>query len=237
MTFPGTQAFFALGCTVTGASLLAACSLLPEPHGNPVQDSRVPEGLPLRKVVQLGFGREAVFSACIDPACPTLTRKTLVTTQPVATALQAMAVLPIIEQPPLPASAAKPPKQRALADSNGDAPQPALMLHFPLAATGLTASDKAALDELVPDARKAARIVITSRTDNVGSVSANQAAALARANSVRDYLRSKLSAPDEALVIDARGSCCFITSNDTPEGRRQNRRVEIVLSVSEQVTP
>jgi outer membrane protein OmpA-like peptidoglycan-associated protein len=116
-----------------------------------------------------------------------------------------------------------------------ETPRSALTLHFPFAATQLTTSDKAALDELIPHASNAKQIVIVSRTDHVGSGRANQAVALARANIVRDYLRSKLSAPDEALLIDARGLCCFIASNDTPEGRKQNRRVEIVLSVPEQV--
>jgi outer membrane protein OmpA-like peptidoglycan-associated protein len=116
-----------------------------------------------------------------------------------------------------------------------ETPRSALTLHFPFAATELTASDKAAIDKLMPDARKAERIVIAGRTDNLGSDSANQAVALARAQIVRDYLRANLPALGDALVIDARGLCCFIASNGTSEGRKQNRRVEIVLSVPEQV--
>jgi len=112
-----------------------------------------------------------------------------------------------------------------------------LVLYFPLGGAGLTASDKAALDELIPYASKAQRIVIAGRTDNAGSDAANQAVALARANTVRDYLRAKLPAGGDALLVDAQGSCCFIASNDTPEGRKQNRRVEVVLSVPEQVAP
>ena len=79
--------------------------------------------------------------------------------------------------------------------------------------------------------------MIAGRTDNAGSDAANQAVALARANTVRDYLRAKLPAGGDALLVDAQGSCCFIASNDTPEGRKQNRRVEVVLSVPEQVAP
>jgi outer membrane protein OmpA-like peptidoglycan-associated protein len=226
--------------TVTAAFLLGACSLLPERHVDAVQDNPVPERAPPRKLVQLGFGRETSFGACIEPACPTVTRKTFVTMQAIATAPEPTAVRPIIEEAVLPASPATQAIPRALGDSSGivaQTPRSSLILHFPFAATALTASDKAELDKLTPHASKAKRIVIVSRTDNVGSDRANQAVALARANVVRDYLRSKLSAPEQALLIDARGLCCFIASNDTPDGRRQNRRVEIVLSVPEQVAP
>jgi len=165
----------------------------------------------------------------------------LVTAQAVAVDRELLDVQPIIDNgATLQPSAAKPPVQREIADFSGvasEAARPALILHFPLARTELTASDKAALDKVIPSARKAERIVIASRTDNVGSDSANQTIALARAQTVRDYLLAKLPARGAAVVIDAQASCCFIASNDTPEGRKQNRRVEIVLSVPEQVAP
>jgi outer membrane protein OmpA-like peptidoglycan-associated protein len=65
-----------------------------------------------------------------------------------------------------------------------------LVLYFPLGGAGLTASDKAALNELMPYASKAQGIVIAGRTDNAGSDATNPAVALARANTVRDYLRA-----------------------------------------------
>jgi outer membrane protein OmpA-like peptidoglycan-associated protein len=104
-----------------------------------------------------------------------------------------------------------------------------------LGGVALSRFEKVALEKLVPLASKADRIVIAGRTDSIGSDSANQAVALARANAVRDYLRANLAVPDEAFVIDAQGSCCYIASNETPEGRKRNRRVEIILSVPEQV--
>lgn len=240
MNFRGSRVFLAVSGTVTVASFLASCSLLPQSQVNQSQDSQAPEGIALRKVAQLGFGREAVFGACIEPACPNVTRKTLVTAQAIATASEFVAVEPIIEKVAPKPTATKQLLQREIADYNevaSEAPRPALILHFPLARTELTASDKAALDKVIPSARKAKRIVIASRTDNVGSDSANQATALVRAQTVRDYLRAKLPERGDALVIDAQASCCFIASNDTLEGRKQNRRVEIVLSVPEQVAP
>lgn len=181
-----------------------------------------------------------MFSACIEPACPTVTRKTLVTVHAIAPAPELVTVEPIIEKAALQPSTAKPPIQRAAADLNElmpEAPRPALTLHFPLANMELTAADKTALDELVSKAGKSERILITSRTDNVGSGGANQRAARIRAQAVRDYLSGKLPARVDAFVVDAQGACCFIASNETPEGRRQNRRVEIVLSAPEPVAP
>ena len=134
----------------------------------------------------------------------------------------------------------KPAIQRDSTDFNdvpSAAQRPPLILYFPFGGAALTASDKAALDKLIPSASRAERIVIAGRADNVGSNTANQAVALARANTVRDYLAGKLPSRGDTLVVDAQGSCCFIASNDTPEGRKQNRRVEIVLSAPEQVAP
>ncbi|MGZ5172051.1 MAG: OmpA family protein [Burkholderiales bacterium] len=135
---------------------------------------------------------------------------------------------------------AKSPVQREIASLSTDSSEgdkPALILHFPLSSAKLTTADKAALNKLILNASKANRIVISGRTDNVGSDIANRVLALARANTVRDYLGSKLPLPRDALVVDAKGSCCYIASNDTPEGRKRNRRVEIVLGVSAAVAP
>jgi len=99
----------------------------------------------------------------------------------------------------------------------------------PLAEATLTRSLRYALD--------ANRIVIFGRTDSIGAGGTNQSLALARALSVRDYLRQREPSIPADMVLDVKGSCCFIASNDTPQGRRQNRRVEIVFSVPERVAP
>ena len=78
-------------------------------------------------------------------------------------------------------------------------------------------------------ARQSERIVISGRTDAVGNDQVNASLALARALSVRNYLRDQ--APDLAAVIsiDARGRCCFVAPNETEDGRSRNRRVEIAF--------
>ena len=221
------------------ASIIASCSLPPSAQGQRAQESQPAERISPRQIVQLGFGRNATFAACIEPACPTITRKTLANAKQRAPASAPVAVDATTERTPTiyPAEmkgSVQPAKVDAVLSQKQPSP---LVLYFPLGGAGLTASDKAALNELIPYASKAQRIVIAGRTDNAGSDAANQAVALARANTVRDYLRAKLPAGGDALLVDAQGSCCFIASNDTPEGRKQNRRVEVVLSVPEQVAP
>lgn len=70
---------------------------------------------------------------------------------------------------------------------------------------------------------------IEGHTDSVGTDEYNQQLSEKRAGAVRDYLVQQGIAADS---IEARGfgKTQPIASNDTPEGRQQNRRVELVLS-------
>lgn len=70
---------------------------------------------------------------------------------------------------------------------------------------------------------------VEGHTDSVGSDQYNQALSEQRAEAVRDYLIQQGIASNQ---IGARGlgKTEPIASNETPEGRQQNRRVELVLS-------
>jgi outer membrane protein OmpA-like peptidoglycan-associated protein len=72
-------------------------------------------------------------------------------------------------------------------------------------------------------------VAIEGHTDSVGSDQYNQDLSEHRAESVRDYF---VQQGIQASAIEARGfgKTDPIASNDTPEGRQQNRRVELVLS-------
>jgi len=72
-------------------------------------------------------------------------------------------------------------------------------------------------------------IDITGHTDNTGSASLNQQLSEARANSVARYFESRNILP-QRIVTKGMGFNQPIASNDTPEGRSMNRRVEIVLT-------
>jgi len=76
------------------------------------------------------------------------------------------------------------------------------------------------------------RMTIRGHTDNVGNYESNVELSNARANSVRSWIqkRSKYSFPAERFAqVQGFGSDKPVGSNDTPEGRARNRRVEIVF--------
>jgi outer membrane protein OmpA-like peptidoglycan-associated protein len=70
--------------------------------------------------------------------------------------------------------------------------------------------------------------VVEGHTDSQGKSDKNQSLSLARANSVRDYLIGREIAADR-ITAEGYGETHPIASNATPEGRANNRRVEIVI--------
>lgn len=70
---------------------------------------------------------------------------------------------------------------------------------------------------------------IVGHTDNVGPDSVNDPLSMQRAQSARDYLAARGVSPSRILV-DGRGEREPVASNETPQGRAQNRRVEIFLA-------
>lgn len=70
-------------------------------------------------------------------------------------------------------------------------------------------------------------------TDSRGADDMNMKLSQDRANTVRDYLTSQ-GVKGEKLRAVGRGEASPVASNDTPEGRANNRRVEIVIQSSAQ---
>jgi outer membrane protein OmpA-like peptidoglycan-associated protein len=70
---------------------------------------------------------------------------------------------------------------------------------------------------------------VEGHTDAVGSDDYNQKLSENRAQAVRDYLIQQ-GIPDNAIVSRGLGKTQPVATNDTPDGRQQNRRVELVLS-------
>lgn len=69
------------------------------------------------------------------------------------------------------------------------------------------------------------RLEISGHTDNVGDERANQTLSQRRADSVRNFLASD-GVKRTAVQAKGYGSSHPVASNDTPEGRFQNRRIE-----------
>jgi outer membrane protein OmpA-like peptidoglycan-associated protein len=73
------------------------------------------------------------------------------------------------------------------------------------------------------------RLAIEGNTDSVGGDAMNQQLSERRADSVRDYL-AKENIPAASMTSKGFGKMQPVASNDTAEGRQQNRRVELVVS-------
>lgn len=70
------------------------------------------------------------------------------------------------------------------------------------------------------------KVEVSGHTDSIGSDRYNKGLSLRRADTVRSYLISKGIAPDR-LIAKGYGESQPLASNDTEEGRFQNRRVEL----------
>jgi outer membrane protein OmpA-like peptidoglycan-associated protein len=70
--------------------------------------------------------------------------------------------------------------------------------------------------------------VVEGHTDSVGSDDANLRLSQARADSVREYLVSQ-GVPGDKISAVGKGETQPIADNKTPEGRANNRRVEIII--------
>jgi outer membrane protein OmpA-like peptidoglycan-associated protein len=73
------------------------------------------------------------------------------------------------------------------------------------------------------------RVKIEGYTDSVGSVAYNQGLSERRAQAVADALEMR-GVPGGRYQVEGLGKEYPVASNATPEGRQQNRRVEIVFS-------
>lgn len=77
-------------------------------------------------------------------------------------------------------------------------------------------------------------VTVVGFTDNTGSVQLNQNLSEQRAESVVNYLESQ-GIPASRLKAVGMGENDPIASNDTPEGRAQNRRVEMYITANQQM--
>lgn len=72
-------------------------------------------------------------------------------------------------------------------------------------------------------------IVVSGHTDNTGNQQLNQTLSLKRAEAVRDWMRDTGDVQESCFAVQGYGESRPVATNDTPEGRALNRRVEISL--------
>ena len=73
------------------------------------------------------------------------------------------------------------------------------------------------------------RITVEGHTDNVGDDAANQVLSRRRAIAVRDYLLASVAMSADRISAVGFGSERPIAPNDTAEGRRRNRRIDVTI--------
>ncbi len=141
---------------------------------------------------------------------------------------------PAAEPSPGPSAASPSPKAAApeRVSSEGLARNPfargKVIIFFPYNSNELTPEGLAVLDRIAEflKANPSLKAEIRGYTDSVGAINYNVSVSAFRANSIKSYLTGKgVSASN--LVALGLGPKNPIASNDTLEGREQNRRVEI----------
>jgi OOP family OmpA-OmpF porin len=75
-------------------------------------------------------------------------------------------------------------------------------------------------------AHPSAKLAIVGHTDNVGGAASNLDLSKRRAISVSKVLTEQFSIAPERLTAEGRGDTQAVASNENPEGRAMNRRVE-----------
>jgi len=104
-------------------------------------------------------------------------------------------------------------------------------LHFPPAGTNVASQDFSLLNKVGDALRefKDSQVIIEGHTDASGSRQSNQTVSEKRADAVKSYLVANNAVSEQKVKAEGKGFSSPISSNRTPEGRAQNRRVDIII--------
>jgi outer membrane protein OmpA-like peptidoglycan-associated protein len=118
-------------------------------------------------------------------------------------------------------------------DGNAPVPQRFVLqdLRFSTDSAEIEPSTRQVLDDVagVMTAHAGAKITIEGHTDNTGAADTNRQLSQARADASKRYLTEHGVNADRIETVGY-GASRPIASNDTPEGRSENRRTEIVVT-------
>ncbi|WP_430474235.1 OmpA family protein [Thalassospira lucentensis] len=116
-------------------------------------------------------------------------------------------------------------------------------LAFPSGSSGMTEEFAAVLNRVTPVINQTeGEVQVAGHTDNIPVSSSspyisNWDLSAARATSVLHFMIDQNGIDPTRMVIQGFGDSRPITTNDTPEGRSQNRRVEITIEMVESNSP
>jgi OOP family OmpA-OmpF porin len=107
-------------------------------------------------------------------------------------------------------------------------------LSFPSGSAELGPDDAPLLTKLERVVRDfpGSRITVEGHTDNVGDDATNQALSQRRAIAVRDYLLTGVAMSADRITAIGYGKTRPIAPNDTAEGRRRNRRIDVTIDIA-----
>jgi OOP family OmpA-OmpF porin len=73
-------------------------------------------------------------------------------------------------------------------------------------------------------------VVVEGHTDSIGDNESNQALSQQRAKAVHDYLIANKTIAGDKIISNGYGSSRPVASNETPEGRAMNRRIDVIIT-------
>jgi OmpA-OmpF porin, OOP family len=117
--------------------------------------------------------------------------------------------------------------------------QDSVAVYFATGSAVLTTEAKRSLDELARKAMtsKGYVIEVAGFADATGSVERNRILSQRRADAVVSYLRENFDIPLRRMITPAGyGEAKSVADNNTADGRRQNRRVEVKILISRGLT-
>lgn len=146
----------------------------------------------------------------------------------------------VVARPPAPAETPSPALTPPDRPTEASDPETGLLqrgfvvlrdLDFDTGTTALGPGPFASLERLAEllQAQSALRIALVGHTDTVGGLAPNIALSRARARAVRTRLIDQYGIDPDRLEAEGMGYLAPIASNQTAEGRDQNRRVEAIL--------
>jgi outer membrane protein OmpA-like peptidoglycan-associated protein len=103
-------------------------------------------------------------------------------------------------------------------------------VYFKSGSSAIEASQHKVLDNFAEILLKnpSFKVVAHGYTDDVGDVQTNKVLSKLRADGVKRYLIKK-GVPAERIQIEYTAKSSYVADNKTEEGRRQNRRVEMIV--------
>lgn len=220
--------YLCMAAVVAGGLLLTACGLL-KPERAASDKTHAAAAPATVRISQADFGRDARFMRCMEPACPSVTPKTLAR-PPAPSAAAHVIAAPAVAAGAAVTAGVPGPEIGARSLVPRTAAPRTLILHFGSDSAVLSAAQKVLLGDALDDLRRTDRIVIAGRTDDLGSAALNEALALARALAIRDHLLDLAPDLPARIAIDAKGRCCYAAPNDSNAGRARNRRVELAYT-------